>query len=103
MPSILSLAQRACIDVLDKIAVATSELFAIPGHQKNVYFSNRWLVAKKGQSLTWDAVIGPEIEKAIRRCLPWLSFPWIFARMVPYNRKKPIVTLPRTDSQCFMM
>ncbi len=61
-PAMLSLAQRACIDVLDKIAVATTELFDIPGAQKNVYFSNRWLLAKKGQPLAWDAAIGPEIE-----------------------------------------
>jgi tetratricopeptide (TPR) repeat protein len=61
-PSMLSLAQRACIDVLDKIAVATSELFAIPGPSKTVHFSNRWLVAKKGQPLAWDTAIRSQIE-----------------------------------------
>jgi tetratricopeptide (TPR) repeat protein len=61
-PSMLSLAQRACIDVLDKIAIATTELFAIPGPSKSVYFSNRWLVAKKGQPLAWDTAIRSQIE-----------------------------------------
>jgi len=61
-PSMLSLAQRACIDVLDKIAVATTELLVIPGPQENVYFSNRWLVAKKGQPLAWDTAIRSQIE-----------------------------------------
>lgn len=63
VPSMLSLAQRACIDVLDKIAVATSELFAIPGSRNNIYFSNRWLIVKKGQPQAWDAAIRPEIER----------------------------------------
>jgi len=58
----LSLAQRACIDVLDKVAVATSELFSVPGPYKNVYFSNRWLVVKKGQPLAWHPALQPEIQ-----------------------------------------
>lgn len=40
--SVLLLAQRACVDVLDKIAVATSEYFGISGAQRAVSFLERW-------------------------------------------------------------
>ena len=64
VPSMLSLAQRACIDVLDKIAVATSEYFAIPGPAGHVYFSNRWFAnSKKGQPLAWHPSLRPHIDK----------------------------------------
>jgi tetratricopeptide (TPR) repeat protein len=63
VPSLLSLAQRACIDVLDKIAVATTEYFAIPGHARVVYFSNRWFDNSKGQPLTWHPFLRPHIDK----------------------------------------
>jgi tetratricopeptide (TPR) repeat protein len=52
-PSMLLLAQRACMDVLDKIGVATSEYFAIPDSEK-VTFANRWFISgKNGQLLGW--------------------------------------------------
>ena len=38
--SLLTIAQRTCIDVLDKIALATSEYFELAG--RFIYFSNRW-------------------------------------------------------------
>jgi len=60
----VSLAQRACIDVLDKIAVATSEYFAIPGSARDVYFSNRWFAnSKKGQPLAWHPSLYPHIDR----------------------------------------
>jgi tetratricopeptide (TPR) repeat protein len=63
LPSMLSLAQRACIDVLDKIAVATTEYFAIPAPPKVVYFTNRWFAeTKKGQALVWHPSLRPHID-----------------------------------------
>lgn len=62
-PSALTLAQRACMDVLDKIAVATTEYFSIKG-PKNIYFSNRWFAeAEKGQPPQWHPILAKEIRK----------------------------------------
>ena len=64
VPSMLSLAQRVCIDLLDKIAVATTEYFAIPGPAKEVYFTKRWFTnPKKGQPLSWNPSLRPHIDK----------------------------------------
>jgi len=62
--SMLALAQRACIDVLDKVAVATTEYLALPVGPKPVYFSNRWFAErKKGQPLKWHEALRSHIEK----------------------------------------
>jgi tetratricopeptide (TPR) repeat protein len=62
--SMLSLAQRACIDVLDKVAVATTDYFAIPGSPRTVYFANRWFAdSQRGQPLSWHASLRPHIDK----------------------------------------
>jgi tetratricopeptide (TPR) repeat protein len=62
--SMLSLAQRACIDVLDKVAVATTDYFAIPGSPRVVYFTNRWFAdSQKGQPLVWHPSLRPHIDK----------------------------------------
>lgn len=64
VPSLLSLAQRACIDMLDKIAVATTEYFGIPGNAKVVYFWSRWFDnPQRGQPLAWHPSLLPGIEK----------------------------------------
>jgi tetratricopeptide (TPR) repeat protein len=64
VPSMLLLAQRACIDVLDKIAVATTEYFAIPGSPRAVCFTNRWFAdPQKGKPLAWHPSLRPQIEK----------------------------------------
>ncbi len=58
--SLLTIAQRTCIDVLDKIAVATSEYFGLTG--RFIYFSNRWYGEKlKGGGLQWN----PDLREAI--------------------------------------
>jgi tetratricopeptide (TPR) repeat protein len=62
VPSMLCLAQRACIDVLDKIAVATTEYFGITGNEA-IYFTNRWFaVPKKGQPLSWHPALSRHID-----------------------------------------
>lgn len=64
VPSLLSLAQRACIDVLDKIAAATTEYFAIPGNVKVVYFWSRWFDnPRDGPPFVWHSSLRPQIDK----------------------------------------
>ena len=63
VPSLLSLAQRACIDVLDKIAASTTEYFAIPGNVRVVYFYSRWFDNPKGQPLAWHPYLRPHIDE----------------------------------------
>lgn len=60
--SMLSLAQRACVDILDKVAVATTEYFAI-NDSDSVYFTNRWFARpKKQQSLSWHPSLNPHVQ-----------------------------------------
>lgn len=40
--SLLTLSQRACFDLLDKVAVAASEYLRLPGSPKGITFLNRW-------------------------------------------------------------
>ncbi len=64
VPSTLSLAQRACVDVLDKIAVATTEYFGILESEKSVYFTKRWFASrKKGQPLAWHPSLREQIDR----------------------------------------
>jgi LA2681-like HEPN len=63
VPSLLSLAQRACIDVLDKIAAATTEYFAVPGNVKVVYFWSRWFDDPRAEPpLVWHPSLSPHID-----------------------------------------
>ncbi len=60
--SLLTMAQRSCIDVLDKIAVATSEYLGLAG--RHIYFSNRWFGEKlKGGALQWHPELGDLIKE----------------------------------------
>ncbi len=63
VPSLLSLAQRACIDLLDKIAAASTEYFAIPDNVKVIYFSNRWFHDSRRRPLVWHPSLRPHIDK----------------------------------------
>lgn len=60
----LVLAQRACIDLLDKIACATAEYFSIPGNPKKVYFSTSWFQKqdKESDPLLWQPALMQEIQ-----------------------------------------
>ena len=62
-PSMLALAQRACVDILDKVAVATTEYFAIKDSYR-VYFANRWLVRTKNQQqpFSWHPSLAAHIQ-----------------------------------------
>jgi hypothetical protein len=62
-PSSQLLAQRAAIDVLDKIAVATTEYFEIPGPKRAIGFLDRWFdTRKKGQGLQWHPTFAQAVE-----------------------------------------
>ena len=60
-PATLALSQRACMDVLDKIAVATAEYFGI--ERKDIYFFTFWFERKKGQPLTWNPALSEHIKR----------------------------------------
>ena len=60
--SLLTLSQRSCIDLLDKIAVATSEYLGLPGSANSITFLKRWFMdRKKGEPLQWQRQVGEEI------------------------------------------
>jgi tetratricopeptide (TPR) repeat protein len=60
--SALTLAQRACLDLLDKVAVAASEYFGLNEDPRGIHFTRRWFATRKaGAPLRWQ----PPIEKAI--------------------------------------
>lgn len=62
--SMLLLSQRACIDILDKIAVAAAEYFGIgdPAPEK-ISFSNLWFAPqKKDQPFAWHSFLNAPIH-----------------------------------------
>jgi tetratricopeptide (TPR) repeat protein len=59
-PATLALAQRVCMDILDKIAVATAEYFGIMA--KDIYFASFWFERKKGQPLAWTPALSAHIN-----------------------------------------
>ncbi len=60
--SMLTLAQRACLDLLDKVAVAASEYLGLPGIPSRIAFTNRWFESRKsGAPLTWQPGIQARI------------------------------------------
>jgi tetratricopeptide (TPR) repeat protein len=60
-PAALALAQRACMDILDKIAVATAEYFGLK--KKDIYFATFWFEKKKGQPLTRNPELSAHIKQ----------------------------------------
>jgi tetratricopeptide (TPR) repeat protein len=60
--SLLTLSQRSCIDILDKIAVATSEYLDLPGPSKSITFLKRWFIEQKEKKQPqWQ----PQVEEEI--------------------------------------
>ena len=62
--SLLTLAQRSALDLLDKIASAATEYFALGGPPRSVYFRGRWF-ADKGCT-SWHPAVHEEIVKGNR-------------------------------------
>jgi len=64
--SLFTLAQRSAIDILDRIAVATSEYLGLKDSPSSIYFWKRWHITE-GHSLKrpleWQPVITDEIGK----------------------------------------
>jgi hypothetical protein len=62
--SMLTLAQRSCLDLLDKVAVASSEYLSLPGNPNFINFAKRWFEPRKtGIPISWQ----PEIKSAISK------------------------------------
>jgi hypothetical protein len=64
--SIFTIAQRSAIDILDRIAVASSEYLELKGSPSSIHFWKRWHVNdghKLKQPLEWEPVIRSEIDK----------------------------------------
>jgi tetratricopeptide (TPR) repeat protein len=63
-PSMLTLAQRASLDLLDKVAVAASEYLDLPGDPAHIYFRSRWFEPHKaGEPARWRSQVEEEIAK----------------------------------------
>jgi len=61
--SLLILAQRSCVDILDKIAIATSEYFNLSGNRHSINFYNRWYLKKQHIIIDWKDQIKTEIDR----------------------------------------
>lgn len=63
--SLLTIAQSSCIDILDKVAVATSKYLDLP-HPKGwnkIYFANLWFDKRKsGETPSWVSRVCEEIK-----------------------------------------
>jgi tetratricopeptide (TPR) repeat protein len=60
--STLTLAQRACLDLLDKVAVLASAYLGLPGDPERIYFHNAWFEKREGgRTLRWKQLIGEQI------------------------------------------
>lgn len=64
-PSSLTLAQRACIDILDKIAVATALYLGDSAPDERTSFSNLF-VDRKGGAARWRPVLADELARPNR-------------------------------------
>jgi hypothetical protein len=61
--SVLTLAQRACMDILDKIAVGASEYLGLPGNYRSIKFPTRWFLNPNDEEqLTWQSDVFDEIK-----------------------------------------
>lgn len=59
----LGTAQRTCIDMLDKLAVAASDYFGIPGAPHQIYFKSRWFGQTVRDSLPqWEPTVASAIQ-----------------------------------------
>ncbi|WP_157778235.1 LA2681 family HEPN domain-containing protein [Burkholderia thailandensis] len=60
--ALMTLAQRACLDVLDKVAVLASAYLKLPVDPQQIYFRNVWFEpSKRGEPLRWKETICSEL------------------------------------------
>jgi len=61
-PALLTLAQRACLDLLDKIAVLASAYLSLPSKPRDIYFHKTWFEKHEaGRQLQWKQSVLDEI------------------------------------------
>ena len=60
--AVLLLSQRACLDLLDKVAVAASEYLGLPGNPQRISFANRWFEQQRGTS---SVRLQPKIQEDV--------------------------------------
>lgn len=66
--SLLTLGMRSAIDILDRIAVATSDYLNLPGSPTSIYFWKRWhKTTNKGKELITPLEWLPEIREEINK------------------------------------
>lgn len=65
--SLISVSQKACYDILDKIALATCYYLGLPGNPKSILFSNCWFQSAHNSDTPdiyeWKPAIKSEIQK----------------------------------------
>lgn len=61
--SLITVAQKSCFDILDKVAVATGEYLGIKGSIRAVNFINQWRIKRKNvNQMEWQPEIADEIK-----------------------------------------
>lgn len=60
--SALSVAQKNCLDILDKIAVATNTYLGLGKNSSSITFRSLWFRNEKGRTHEWDSRIQEEIN-----------------------------------------
>jgi tetratricopeptide (TPR) repeat protein len=59
-----TLAQRACLDILDKIAVLTHEYLKLAGDPNRIYFVTTWFERTKNKEVSkWKSAIDDEVNR----------------------------------------
>jgi len=65
--ALMTLAQRACLDILDKVAVLTHEYLQLAGDSNKIYFVTTWFErGKKREISNWKAPIDHEVKEGTR-------------------------------------
>ncbi|MFL9872861.1 LA2681 family HEPN domain-containing protein [Paraburkholderia megapolitana] len=61
---LMTLGQRACLDILDKIAVLTHEYLKLAGDPNRIYFVTTWFERTKDKRITkWKSAIDDEVKQ----------------------------------------
>lgn len=61
--SLITVAQKSCFDILDKVAVATAEYLGVKDSAKGVNFINEWRIKRKdAKQMEWQPAIADEIK-----------------------------------------
>ncbi|WMY11760.1 LA2681 family HEPN domain-containing protein [Paraburkholderia phenoliruptrix] len=62
--ALMTLAQRACLDILDKVAVLTNEYLQLAGDPNKIYFVTTWFDRTKNREISkWKDPIDHEVKR----------------------------------------